>query len=48
MKTSFYLTPELKENLVALSLRKAGGKLIRFVNQTPLIERDPSKGSSDL
>jgi hypothetical protein len=45
MKISFYLTPELKDHLITLSLWEADGKLI---NQIPLIERDPSKGLSDL
>jgi len=41
--TSFYLTPELKAKAINLAFR-VNGELEPFVNQTKLIERDPSRG----
>ncbi|KAF8172713.1 beta-lactamase/transpeptidase-like protein [Pholiota molesta] len=45
MKASFYLTSDLKEKLLGLSLRTEDGQLHVWNNQpgTGLIERDPSK-----
>jgi hypothetical protein len=50
MKASFYLTPDLKEKLLGLSLRTEDGQLHVWNNQpgTGLIERDPSKSINFL
>ncbi|KAF9476665.1 beta-lactamase/transpeptidase-like protein [Pholiota conissans] len=41
--TSFYLTPELEENLVNLAYRRKDGVLEVWNGQLGIIERDPSK-----
>ncbi|KAJ7505439.1 beta-lactamase/transpeptidase-like protein [Mycena galericulata] len=38
---SFYLTPDLKERILPLSVRDADNKLVRFNNQVPIINQDP-------
>jgi hypothetical protein len=43
--TSFYLTPELKNNLVDLTYRRNDGVLETWKGQLGIIERDPQKGS---
>jgi hypothetical protein len=50
MKASFYLTPDLKEKLLKLSLRTEDGQLHVWNNQpgTGLIEQDPSKSMNFL
>ncbi|PPQ68606.1 hypothetical protein CVT24_005424 [Panaeolus cyanescens] len=42
---SFYLTPELESRLLPLTYRRDDGKMEHWANQTPLIERDPTKVS---
>ena len=44
MKTSFFLTPELKERAVDLAYRDANGTLHPWDNQIEIIEQDPTKG----
>lgn len=41
--TSFYLTPELKAKAIKLAF-PVNGKLEPFVNQTEIIEQEPSRG----
>ncbi|KAF9483313.1 beta-lactamase/transpeptidase-like protein [Pholiota conissans] len=50
MKASFYLTQDLKEKLIALTLRTEDGQLHLWDNQpgTEIIEQDPSKLSLRL
>jgi len=43
MKTSFFLTPDLKERAVNLAFRDANGTLHPWANQIELIEQDPTK-----
>ena len=44
MKTSFFLTPDLKEKAVDLTYRDANGTLHPWDNQIEIIEQDPTKG----
>jgi hypothetical protein len=44
MKTSFFLTPDLKEKAVDLAYRDANGTLHPWDNQIEIIEQDPTKG----
>ena len=44
MKTSFFLTPDLKERAVDLAYRDANGALHPWDNQIEIIEQDPTKG----
>ena len=44
MKTSFFLTPDLKEKVVDLAYRDANGTLHPWDNQIEIIEQDPTKG----
>jgi hypothetical protein len=44
MKTSFFLTPELKEKAVNLAFRDADGTLHPWANQIEIIEQDYTKG----
>ena len=44
MKTSFFLTPDLKERAVDLAYRDANGTLHPWDNQVEIIEQDPTKG----
>ena len=44
MKTSFFLTPDLKERAVNLAYRDAKGGLNPWANQLEIIEQDPTKG----
>jgi hypothetical protein len=44
MKTSFFLTPDLKEKAVDLTYRDANGILHPWNNQIEIIEQDPTKG----
>ena len=44
MKTSFFLTPDLKERAVDLAYRDAEGALHPWANQLAIIEQDPAKG----
>jgi hypothetical protein len=44
MKTSFFLTPDLKERAVNLAYRDAKGALNPWANQLEIIEQDPTKG----
>jgi hypothetical protein len=44
MKTSFLLTPDLKERTVDLAYRDANGTLHPWDNQVEIIEQDPTKG----
>jgi len=46
MKTSYYLTPDLRQKLVGLNFRDAEGKLNLWNGQLKIIEQDPSKGES--
>jgi len=43
MKTSFFLTPDLKERAVDLAYRDANGTLHPWDNQIEIIEQDPTK-----
>jgi hypothetical protein len=43
MKTSFFLTPDLKERAVDLAYRDADGTLRPWDNQIEIIEQDPTK-----
>jgi hypothetical protein len=44
MKTSFFLTPDLKERAVNLAYRDAEGTLHPWANQLKIIEQDHTKG----
>ena len=44
MKTSFFLTPDLKERAVNLAYRDEKGSLNPWANQLEIIEQDHSKG----
>ena len=44
MKSSFFLTPDLKERAVNLAYRDANGTLHAWDNQIEIIEQDPTKG----
>ena len=44
MKTSFFLTPDLKEKAADLTYRDANGTLHPWDNQIEIIEQDPTKG----
>jgi CubicO group peptidase (beta-lactamase class C family) len=44
MKTSFFLTPDLRERAVDLAYRDAKGILHPWANQLEIIEQDPTKG----
>ena len=44
MKTSFFLTPDLKKRAVNLAYRDANGTLHPWNNQIEIIEQDPTKG----
>ena len=44
MKTSFFLTPDLKERAVDLAYRDANSTLHSWDNQIEIIEQDPTKG----
>ena len=44
MKTSFFLTPDLKERAVNLTYRDAEGALHPWAGQLEIIEQDPTKG----
>ena len=44
MKTSFFLTPDLKERAVDLAYRDAKGTLHPWANQLEIIEQDYTKG----
>ena len=44
MKSSFFLTPDLKERAVDLAYRDANGTLHPWDNQIEIIEQDPTKG----
>jgi len=43
MKTSFFLTPDLKERAVNLAFRDSNGTLNPWADQIELIEQDPTK-----
>jgi len=43
MKTSFFLTPDLREKAVNLAFRDANGILHPWANQIEIIEQDPTK-----
>ena len=44
MRTSFLLTPELKEKAVTLAYRDENGSLHPWADQIELVEQDPTKG----
>jgi hypothetical protein len=44
MKTSFFLTPDLKDRAVNLAFRDANGTLHPWANQIEIIEQDHTKG----
>ena len=44
MKTSFFLTPDLKEKAVNLTYRDAKGNMHPWGNQLEIIEQDHTKG----
>ena len=44
MKTSFFLTPDLKERAVEFAYRDVNGNLQPWTNQIDIIEQDPAKG----
>ena len=44
MKTSFFLTPDLKEKAVNLTYRDADGTLHPWANQLEIMEQDHTKG----
>ena len=44
MKTSFFLTEDLKERAVNLAYRDAKGTLHPWANQVEIVEQDPTKG----
>jgi hypothetical protein len=44
MKTSFFLSPDLKERAVNLAYRDAKGTLHPWADQLEIIEQDPAKG----
>jgi hypothetical protein len=45
MKGSFYLTPELEENMLTLTYRRNGVlEPWNYQPETTVIERDPTKG----
>jgi hypothetical protein len=44
MKSSFFLTPDLKERAIDLAYRDANGTLHPWGNQIEIIEQDPTKG----
>jgi len=46
MKTSYYLTPDLRQKLVGLNFRDAEGKINLWNDQLKIIEQDPSKGEA--
>ena len=48
MKTSFFLTPDLKEKAVDLTYRDANGTLHPWDNQIEIIEQDPTKGMKKI
>jgi len=48
MKTSYYLTPDLRQKLVGLNFRDAQGKYNVWQDQLEIIEQDPSKGESSF
>ena len=43
MKTSFFLTPDLKERAVNLAYRDEKGTLHPWAGQLEIIEQDPTK-----
>jgi len=46
MKGSFYLTPELEENMLTLTYRRNGVlEAWNYQPETTVIERDPTKGN---
>jgi len=48
MKTSYYLTSDLRQKLVGLNFRDAAGKVNLWDDQLKIIEQDPSKGDSSF
>ncbi|KAJ6557362.1 beta-lactamase/transpeptidase-like protein [Mycena vulgaris] len=40
---SFYLTPDLKERMLPLSIRDSEGKLAKWIDDPPIINQDPEK-----
>ena len=45
MKGSFYLTPELEDNILTLTYRRNGIlEAWNYQSETTVIERDPAKG----
>ena len=44
MKTSYFLTPDLKERAVNLAYRDPKGGLNPLANRLEIIEQDPTKG----
>ena len=44
MKTSFFLTEDLRERAVDLAYRDAKGTLHPWANQGEIVEQDPTKG----
>ena len=44
MKTSFFLTPDLKGRAVNLAYRDENGTLHPWASQLEIIEQDPTKG----
>jgi hypothetical protein len=44
MKTSFFLTPDLRDRAVNLAYRDEKGTLHPWANQIEIIEQDPTKG----
>ena len=45
MKTSFFLTPDLKDRAVNLAYRDAQRTLHPWANQLEIMEQDPTKGT---
>ena len=49
MKTSFFLTPDLKERAVDLAYRDATNRTLHpWANQIETIEQDPTKGMQEM
>lgn len=44
MKSSFFLTPDLRERVVNLAYRDEKGTLHPWASQLEIIEQDPTKG----
>ena len=48
MKTSYYLTSDLRQKFVGLNFRDAAGKVNLWDDQLKIIEQDSSKGDSSF